>query len=399
MFINIDSALPGMILQNDIFENNNILIKAGTVLDKRLIYLLKNHGIKEITISIEPEVEGELGNISLINNLEVEETVNKQIKEHAKTALNNFDMNQVTNDAKEFVKCILNSSEFKYDLSEYKEKDNNVFSHSIRVATFAIVLAKIYNSYLNNTILDSKLKEESLINLNDIAVAALLHDTGKSCKRDDVRTRYVKTPENLVKYFPNIVNTPQAFYDSNYDSIYSYMIVNEYKNITEASKLMILLSGENEISTGPLKASIGFTKQRNGIIYASKIIKICSLYDDTLKQFIEMDESLENVVAKLEQCTMDGTLNKELVNLFFNNIPLYSAGIKVILSNGKCAIVKKAFTGRLDIYKPVVVTKPDYQVIDLREETTITIKEIFKSEVSFQELIDRQIREAQSKNR
>ena len=125
---------------------------------------------------------------------------------------------------------------------------------------------------------------------------------------------------------------------------------------------------------------------------AAKIIFLCNLYDSLLLNTISNNENLENVSSLLEAFIANGLVNNTLGNLFINNIPLYSVGVRVELSNGEYATVVERFNGK-DSSKPIVetLTNPPFipEVIDLRKITNITIKRI----VASSELLDEKIKE------
>lgn len=393
MNFDINNVKPGMVLDKPIIGLNTTMLNTGMVLTTTIIKRLKKLGIKTINISLPYNKSS-----YYIYNQNVETTIDKDLINKTRNALVNFDIKNILDNSKNIVSTIINSQDFKYDLSEYKKNDD-IFSHSIRVASFSIILAKIYNEYLNNIIPDSNARQKYMIDLNTISTAALLHDIGKICKNDEMLKKITDIPDNLKSHFKGIMDTPLDKYDDNFYSIYSYSLLNEKQDIIPDIKLMILLSGETENEKGPLKAPISYTQNRYNFVFGAKIIHLCDMYDRALKNCIENNESLENVIAKLSQEAMTGGVNKELENLFINNVPFYSVGTKVKLSNGSYAIVKESFVGRYDTYRPIVLTKPDYKEIDLRNETTITIKEICSNDTSFQDLVDHQIYDMQKKSR
>ncbi len=58
--INIKDVVPGMILAEDVFQNDRILLGAGVVLDKKLIQILEKRNIEEVLVEIpKPEEEEE----------------------------------------------------------------------------------------------------------------------------------------------------------------------------------------------------------------------------------------------------------------------------------------------------------------------------------------------------
>ena len=155
--------------------------------------------------------------------------------------------------------------------------------------------------------------------------------------------------------------------------------------------MSVLLSTENEMETGPLKAQKKLMTSKQSFITSAKIIRLCSIYDDILKQTIDKNESLENISAQLETYSVNGILSKELTDLFIKHVPLYSVGIKVHLSDGRTAQVIETFTEKVNNYKPKVKVLKTGEIIDLREITNLTVVDIDDDNISFEEIVTRQI--------
>ena len=281
---------------------------------------------------------------------------------------------------------IQTQSEFSYSLGQYKYplSMTNVLEHALRVAQFSVVLADIYNKQLSTT--------DQRISLQSIGTAALLHDYG-TCFEDKKEMRKLslyQLGESFIKTYPNIPSDLlQQPYNEKYKNVYAYAAL---KNFLDSPTLnTILLSGESENGKGLNCLNIVNRKTTSSAM-AAKIIFLCNLYDSLLKRTLETDASLENVSTTLEMLVKNGVIHNQLGNLFLNNIPLYSVGVRVLLSTGEYATVVERFTGT-DATKPIVQTlvNPPLRstTIDLRNTTNITIAKI----VGSNELLDQKIKE------
>jgi len=110
-----------------------------------------------------------------------------------------------------------------------------------------------------------------------------------------------------------------------------------------------------------------------------------------LEKAIKNNEPLENISSQLDNYAFNGLLDKEITDLFIKHVPLYSVGVNVRLSDGRTAIVIETFTESVNNYKPKVMVISTGQIIDLRNETTLTVREICDKNISFSELVTRQI--------
>lgn len=384
MEINFEELMEGSTLEKSIVRKDGTLIlNKGTVLTRGIIDRLRK--LKNVI-----KYDGEENS----KEDEIEETVEVDLRHDTEDDLNEFlnnptatQIQKVKENLNKIVENIKSSGDPQYDLEMYSEQPQDNFSHDVRVACFSILLAKLYNDTLKNP------NKQELINLRDIAVAAALKDVGVIYK-DSSRLSQIKEIPNvsvMEPLFPGIKDTPLDHYDEKYSSVYSYCAVANMENVSNATKLMILLSKEPENEKGALKIPTSISSRRNSIIYAGKIINVCNVYDNAMKQAIDNNVSLENVVAELGQSAVNGMISNEIKELLINKVKLYPYKTRVILSNGQGAVVEESRVGQYDSYKPVVYTRPyPGKKIDLRESTNITIKSVL-SKSKFKNLMKDQI--------
>ena len=155
MRIRMDDVTPGMKLETPIVKNDVILVKAGEVLTPHMINRLKNtFYIEELNIVSENQIQDN----SYAN------TISEEIINACKDALVKNDIIKIEESATDMVEAVLNNVDFegsfsnlKYDL-ESTTKNKNILddslNHSIRVATFSIILAYLYNNKIKERIRD-----------------------------------------------------------------------------------------------------------------------------------------------------------------------------------------------------------------------------------------------------
>jgi len=374
MRINIEDAKPGMICEKPILnERNVVIINSGTVLTQNLINGLYKNYIFTL------DVKGE--ELEQKKEADIYTTISNELKQKSIESLKQLDIVEIISNATEIVNAILNSKDFSYSLLEYK-LENDIYSHSVRVAAFASVLAKYYNQTA---------KETEKINLQNLSIAALVHDLGKTLKENNVKISIGNLTSVLKEKLPGVLDAPLIGYDDNFEALYTFCLLNQFPNLNTEIKMSVLLSTENEMETGPLKAQKKLMTSKQSFITSAKIIRLCSIYDDILKQTIDKNESLENISAQLETYSVNGILSKELTDLFIKHVPLYSVGIKVHLSDGRTAQVIETFTEKVNNYKPKVKVLKTGEIIDLREITNLTVVDIDDDNISFEEIVTRQI--------
>lgn len=376
MRINIEEARPGMVCEKPILnERNVVIINSGTVLTTHLIHGLYKNGIWSLEIENKELEKKEEKKSDLYT------TISNELKQKSIESLKQLDIVEIIANATEIINAILNSKDFNYSLLEYK-LENDIYSHSVRVAAFASVLAKYYNQTA---------KESEKVNLQNLSIAALVHDLGKTLKENDVKISIGNLTSVLKERLPGVLDAPLIGYDDNFRSLYTFCLLNQFPNLNTEIKMSVLLSTEDEIGTGPLKAQKQLMASKQSFITSAKIIRLCSMYDEILKEAIEHNDSLENISAQLEMYSLNGILNQELTDLFIKHVPLYSVGINVKLSDGRTAQVIETFTEKVNNYKPKVKVLKTGEIIDLREITNLTVVDIDDDTISFEEIVTRQI--------
>lgn len=118
--------------------------------------------------------------------------IDNQLFDDMRSSLKENNYVKLDSSAQSLVSSVLNTitftgdfSSLTYDLRTFDNTDDTL-NHSIRVAIYSIALAYLYDENLRNRNYDSKALEKRLINLKEIAIAALLCDRGQNCNGDNV---------------------------------------------------------------------------------------------------------------------------------------------------------------------------------------------------------------------
>lgn len=384
MEINFNELTVGTVLESNIVgKDGTLVLSKGTKLTSATLERLRNFRTSIKYDGEEPKTFDE-----------VKESVDESFREEIEENLNEFlshpteaQAQKIKEEANMIVERTQGSDEPQFDLEDYMSQKNDITSHAVRVACFSILLAKIYNDTLQAQ------NNKALINLNDIAVAALLQDAGEMYRDPEMLKGLTEVPKSkgMEEILPGIKETPLDHYDENYSSVYSYSAVADLDSISNSAKLMILLSGESETGDGPLKMPAAISSRRNSILYGAKIIRVCDVYDNAMKRAINNETSLEDVISELEQYAINGVVSNEIKELLINKVKLYPHNTRVLLSNGQVATVENCRVGHYDSYKPVVRTCGlSRRRIDLKECTNTTIKSIVSKD-KFKGLVEQQI--------
>lgn len=362
-----------MILKKAVMKDEAILINANVELTS---YMLKKLRIFEIESIEVIGKDNEEENASLT---ETDLSLNTQIFQDVRESLFSGNVDKTIESSNFVVSSILDNVKthgdflhIKYDNSQLDEDD--YLSHIVRSSIYSIILAYLYNETLKCKYKNADVLKRKQIDLPLIALGCLLQERGQKCNNPEVleKIKFLKNNTAMRHLFGGLLEVPIDKFSENYTSLYSFCLISSDKRIPDDVKYMVAYSLEKENGTGPLKAN-GFGPNNDSpTVVAAKIIHICSLYDKVLAHLLNNNIPLENIISILGQCASTGIINESLTQLFLENIPIYSIGANVVLSNGEIATVIEAFSGYVDSTRPVVKVESG-KIYDLREENSITV--------------------------
>ena len=406
MFVGIDYLREGMVVEDPVYLGNALFIPANRVLTKENIERLKsskdklknstikiaisnnfnkskeqlecekNWNTNNIDLTIDQETKGkikdELRRITRLENKNITSSI--ELVEKCAEVINNkiFSNN---------VKATATNSTLNYDLSDYIV-NNDIYEHSIRVAEFSVVIANEYNKKKEN-----EGNSKDMIDLNKIVMAALLHDYGVRFKDENEMRELSKKQLNdsLISRYNLDENLLKEPYKEKFSPVYSFMSLPLDSTVSG----IILYSGEDNIKSGPLKTTDETLKTSNSVKAAARIIHLCSLYDDILKSTITNNDSinLESIAIKLKFMAKSGIVDHEMKDIFVENIPLYSIGTRVQLSDGNFARVISRPRKEVSSATPTVITT-DHRIIDLAMTSDVKIQKIVPNGIALSNLVN-----------
>lgn len=354
MTVSIDNARQGMVTEQNVYKNDTDrvpLLFGGTVLNVKLIENLKRLGINSIDVIFENDIE---------------ETISTTLKKVSAQSLKNFNMKDTILNAEEIVNKILNTKYISYSLIKYLYQNDDIYEQAVNVCEYAVAIGKGYNE--SRSIQDR-------INLNDLALAALLHNIGKMCANKEILSKMVPIRIDRNK-FKGFDSDCFAKYNQNMHIIYAYSFLKDNPLISQSVRTAILFSQENEKGTGTLQASPEFTSRKEPSMVMAKIIHIAAMYNELLARVIkktgkDRKESPNNVIDILEYARKNNLISNELTNIFFRTIPLYSIGTRVVLTDGSLATVVDINETSLD--KPCVQLDSTGMMLDLSGITNVSV--------------------------
>lgn len=355
MKINIKNARPGMKLEENVVNVGGCsLLNAGQELTNETIEQLKNKQIEYVNVCFKKELA---------------ETLPDDLQNTMLDSLKKFNIKATVETAKKMVTKIINSKYLSFSLSKYYLEEEDIYKHSVNTSAFAIALAKNYNETVS--------KDEE-IDLNNVAIAAILHDIGKLCEDEKLLKKLEKL--NLDKrIFTGFTPEDYESYNKKMYPLYGYIMLKNL-DIPQVAKNAILFQKENEVGTGYLKTISALMKnKKNQSATIANIINVADWYESLISLIVKKGISPSNVIEIMGQLKVNCEADANLVDILFKNIPIYSVGTILCLSTGQIAKVIDIENGPLD--RPKVLTIDSNEIIDLYKTTTITITKVVELEI------------------
>lgn len=330
-YVHTKDLKAGMIITKNIYdENGTKLLGCNKTLTETLITQIEKLGYTGVYIYDEFSKYEEL-----------EEIIKEEDRIKMVRSLKKLDINQVIFYSNKIVDELLDAQEIQLEFNELRNYHNATYEHSINVAILSVSCG--IGLGLNNK------------QLNELAIAAMLHDIGK----ENIPLNILDKPDKLNNEEREVINNhPQYAYDMLKDNI----------NIASTVRVSILEHHENYDGTGYPRGLKG-----NEIYMYARIIHVADVYDAlcskrAYKENYDPAESIEYLMANCGKM-----FDYDAVRTFLRYIVVYPVGATVRLSNGEKAHIVKNRSNF--VLRPIVVTEKG-KIIDLlhdKEGRSITI--------------------------
>lgn len=355
MIINIRESNPGQILKKEVFDLNTgrIILATGTRLtDRHIDQLLEmNINFIEVEGSGEPETEVEaVYSMDDENAMTYEERLRdlsiqlcRELEMIFFDAKNNkkIVVSNVSQTLDKLLPLILKNDDIIQKLRIANLSDQNyTIRHSVHVCYYALMIGK-WLRY-------------DKIRIKQIALAALLHDIGKSKIPDHILDK----PEKLTQQEYEVVKK---------HVIHGYNILKETAGIGKTICYGALQHHEREDGSGyPMGIS------NDQIHQFAKIIAICDVFDAMTSERVFQSKQSLFWVAEMIRRDSFGLLDPSISLLFLNNLSRFYVGNKIRLNDGREG--KIVYINKTSPNRPVVKVENEY--LDLSTSGNLSIEEI-----------------------
>jgi len=350
------SEIPdGTPIAYDLYNDKNIiLLNKGVKMSPVLREKLQRNNIIFLTTQISP-FETLDDRIKYLDEEVIHEIekVKKQYKEAFYQISREFegfkdysklDKKTVTDIGRGLVNSISNNQQVYASIQGIRRKDSYTYLHSIDVSILMILFGKSMNLASNE--------------IEDIAIAGLLHDIGKTKIQDSILLK----PEKLTADEEETMKN---------HTTYGYDIL---KNQLGYKEIIARIAREHHEKINGKGYPDG--KRGETIHIFSKMVTICDIYDAITSERVYKKAMLPHVAVEYLMSIAGTHIDMDLVRQFIHNIAIYPMGTKVLLNTGEEGIVIK--NNKNFPLRPVVQIIDSQKRRNLLSELTVLIKKVME---------------------
>lgn len=340
-FVNVEDLVGNEVLARSIIsELDIILMNEGIQLKKEYIERLKELHITDVYIKDDEK------NITFVEKNKIKENVLFICKKKVQNILerniykSSTNLKEICSTAGEIIENVLQKEEVLEKVYEVKNRNADIYEHSVNVCFFSIIVALKFN-----------LPKEKV---SSIGVSSLLHDIG---------LRYITVPYYDVDL---ISLSSKNLLEYKKHPVYGYSSISGENWLDEVSKNIILSHHERMDGSGfPLK-----TKD---ISPENKIVSVCDTFDEMICGIgygkLKIHEAIE-YLKSYKNIMFDG----QVVDTFLSFVAAFPIGTMVKTNEGEVAVViaqNEYFTER-----PVIKVLRDKNGKLLKKEKVINLVEV-----------------------
>jgi len=350
----VEALKPGMMIYEDIYNSLGALIlNRNVVLNQDQIAKLVLNGVEKVRIRLADkdglydekgveEIKSIFDKDKIMDFRKKYEVRADEIKHIIKDISSGkfVDINQIAQVGRHIVEEFSTINDVLNYIHLVRPLDDYTYAHSLNVSIMSIIIAK-WLKFSNEEI-------------DEIAIAGLLHDVGKT-----------RIPEKLLMKPGSL--TAEEFEEVKKHTVFGYMMLENVKDATSNMKSSVLMHHEKIDGSG---YPIGASDQQIPIF--AKIVAVADIYDAmTSNRSYRKKMCPFEVIRNLEMQTF-GKLDTKVLTVFLKNIANSYMNDFVELNTGEiCEIV---FINPNRVWQPIVRFGTEY--IDLSCDEKRRIKEI-----------------------
>lgn len=322
-YLRIENIQSGMKLAKAVVgDDGRVLVGAGVTISPTILKRMTGMRFQGAYIDT-PGLE----------DIVVDDVIPDALRAKAFDALFRRDFMSCASIAKQMVQELKYKETLKLDLLDIKNDKNYVFKHCVSVAVFSIVLGIGYS-----------LNEEQL---NNLAIAGLLHDIGKlEVKKKVLNAKHIYNEKEMDEMKKHPMN--------------AYETLKDYPGLSSVTRNSILFHHENLDGSG----YYGITGDKLGVF--PRILRITDTYDalTAQRQYREAETPADAIEYLMSN--VNTLFDKDLVDVFVKKFPIYPVGFTLKLSNGEIGVVE---SNAMNSMRPLLKSL-DGKTIDLASDSS-----------------------------
>lgn len=332
--------------------DNRVFLRKRVVLTAPLIHRIKTIGFQGAYI------DDDISRDLVVANV-ISEELKNQAKQEIRSLYSSLENNSNDNAMKDMKKIktvvenmvgeILNNSSMMVNIVDLRTYDDYTYSHSLNVSILSAVMGTALG-------LNKK-------NLNELALAALVHDIGKVF----IDKKIVNKPGKL---------TFEEFEEMKKHSERGHQYLDQYNKLSANIMHGVLDHHEKYNGEGYPNGLAG-----ENISQFGRIICVADVYDALTSDRPYRNAMMPSDAIEYILSGYNKMFDPSIVEVFIQKVAPYPVGTCVMLSNGKTGIVTKNIEGLglRPVIRVIEQGMPTEQIIDLKEgndKLNITIKQI-----------------------
>lgn len=327
-YISIEEAEPGMCLAYDLYDSmGRTVIGRGCELTATYISRLAEYGFSGVYIDDE-----------LSGDIHVEPSISEALRTEGMKCIEACDIDKCAQIAERIIEELLAKKKVSLDMADLRSYDDYTYAHSVNVAVLCCVIG-----------MGLELSERDL---NYLVTAALLHDLGKLFIPKEILNK----PGRL---------TPEEYETMKTHARKSYELLSDRWDISAHVKQTVLFHHENVDGSGYPK---GITGAEQSIFV--RVLHVADVYDalTSKRPYKKPYSPYEAAEYLMGACGI--MFDKQVVQVFLQYVPLYPKGTRVVLSDGREALIYE--NAGVHNLRPILLLK-DGTKLDLLEYSSFSI--------------------------
>jgi HD-GYP domain-containing protein (c-di-GMP phosphodiesterase class II) len=306
LFLDIENVLPGMILNEDIYHEDNLLLPKGTVIKPGYLDKLVSRGVFKVNVC-----NGSSQYDNFLSN-PVEKFYVKAYDEIAEMIDNQkkgikLDATAILILIEKIMEKVYTNKDSILLLTGFRGKCDYFYAHSLDVCIYSLIAAKALNIDYENTM--------------TLGMGALLHDIGK-----------IKIPDSILLKQGSLTN--EEYEEAKKHSIYGYRLVAGISGMKhEAAKIVLQHHERCDGSGYPWNAVA------DEILFLSKIVAVADIYDALTSDRVYRKKVLPHEAAEYLLCISNSQIDTKIAKVFLKDVAIYPKGCQVLLNTNQIGVV------------------------------------------------------------